>query len=76
MECNVAMGIKRIILEKGFIQKSIAEKSGFSDQQFCDMLNNRKIIRADYIPRIANAMGVTPNELYGIARQYAEEKPA
>jgi len=57
--------IRRIMAQKGFIQKAVASRSGFSQQQFSDMLNGRKMIRAEYIPAIADALGVKINELYG-----------
>ena len=37
----VAAGIKRIIVEKGLIQKTVAIRSGFTEQQFSDMMNDR-----------------------------------
>lgn len=61
---SVAAGIDKIIHENGFIQKVIAEKAGFTDQQFSDMLCGRKIIRADYLVPIAKAMRVTIQEIY------------
>lgn len=64
MSGSVAKGIEKIINEKGFIQGAIASKAGFSDQQFCDMLKGRKIIRADYLVPIAKAMGVTVQDIY------------
>lgn len=64
MEGSVAVGIESIIRKKGFIQGSIAEKAGFSDQQFCDMLKGRKVIRADYMVPIAKALGVSVQDIY------------
>jgi len=64
MQAGVAYSIKRIVDEKGFRQGAIAVKSGFSEQQFSDMLNGRKTIKAEYIPRIAAALGVDPNAIY------------
>lgn len=64
MTGSVAAGIEAIIREKGFIQGVVAEKAGFSDQQFCDMLKGRKIIRADYMVPIAKAMGVSVQAIY------------
>lgn len=64
MSGSVAKGIERIIKDKGFIMSAIAQKSGFSAQQFSDMLNGRKIIRADYVTPIAKAMGVSVQEIF------------
>lgn len=64
MTGSVAAGIERIIRDKGFVQGIIASKAGFSDQQFCDMLKGRKIIRADYMVPIAKALGVSVQEIF------------
>ena len=61
---SVAVGIERIIKDKCFIQGAIAEKSGFTHQQFSDMLNGRKVIRADYLPKIAKAMCVSVQDIF------------
>lgn len=60
----VTLNIKRIIKEKGMLQKAVAEKAGFTSQELSDMLNSRKIIRADMIPSFCSALGVEPNELF------------
>lgn len=62
----VSFTIKKLIHSKGFKQKAIAEKSGFTEQEFSDMVNNRKLIKADYLPKIAKALEVTPNDLFQI----------
>lgn len=60
----VAIGIKRIIRRKGFKQNVIAVRSGFTEQQFSDMMNDRKIIKAiDLIP-ISRELGVGVAEIY------------
>lgn len=64
MTGSVAFGIQSIIRQKGYIQGAIAEKAGFSDQQFSDMLYGRKVIRADFLVPIAKAMDVTIQEIY------------
>lgn len=64
MEVSVAANLKTIIEEKGLKQTAVAAKSGFTDQQFCDMLAGRKIIRAEYIPGIARALGVSVSDLF------------
>ena len=54
----VAIGIRKKIAEKGLLQKSVASRAGFTEQQFSDMLNDRKIIRACDLFRISEALGV------------------
>lgn len=56
--------IREIIRDKCLKQSAVAEKAGFTPNQFSSMLYERKIILAEYIPSIACALGVTVNELY------------
>lgn len=60
----VAYNIKRIIKSQGTKNKFIAEKAGYTEQQFSDMLHGRKLITDVDIPKLAKALGVTPNELF------------
>lgn len=71
---SVAAGIERIIRDKGFVQGVIAARAGFSDQQFCDMLKGRKIIRADYLVPIAKALGVSVQEIYDAGREFQPQE--
>lgn len=64
MSGSVAEGINKIMEENGYIQRIIAQKSGFTEQQFSDMLCGRKVIRADYLVPIAKAMRVTIQDIY------------
>ena len=59
--------IRTLIQKSGMKQKAIAQKCGFSEQEFSNMLNGRKVIMGEHIPAIAKALGVTPNEIYGKA---------
>jgi len=61
---SVVVGIKKAMAAKGLYQKAVAERSGFTDQQFSDMLNGRKIIRAEYLPQIAKALGINIGDLF------------
>lgn len=72
MEGSVAAGIKRIISAKAMVQGAVAKRSGFTPQQFSDMLNGRKIIKAEYIPPIAKALSVDVADIFvaGEAKQH------
>ena len=59
-----AKNISRIIKGKGLKQVHVATEAGYAPQEFSDMLNGRKIIRALDMVNIANALGVTPGELF------------
>ena len=56
--------IRNIINEKGLKQGAVARKAGFSDSQFSALLLGRKLFRAEYVPRVAFALGVMPNDLF------------
>lgn len=60
----VVNNIKRIIREKGFRKKYIAERAGFSEQQFSYILNGRKVLRVEYLLPIASALGIEIGELF------------
>ena len=64
MTCSVARGIKNIISEKGLIQKVVAQRAGFTEQQLSDMLNGRKVIRVDYLPSLAKSLDVKISDIY------------
>lgn len=65
----VIANVRRIVKEKGMKYKAVAEKAGYTSQQFSDMLNKRKTIECNDISRIVNALGVTPNDIFEIARK-------
>ena len=60
----IPSNIARIIKAKGIKQSYVAELSGFSNQQFSDIVHRKKVIRAEFVPRIAAALGVSIPELY------------
>lgn len=63
---TTAIKVGAIIKEKGFKQCAIANKAGFSARELNDILCGRKVFRADYVIPICDALGVTPNDLFGI----------
>ena len=67
MNTVIADNIKNIIAEKGLKQGFVAEKAGLSPTDLSNLLNGRKIIRDDNILSLSMALGVTPNELFGMA---------
>lgn len=56
--------IKRIMKEKGIKQKKVAELVGMTQTQYSDLMCGRKTFSANYIPLIAAALEVTPNDLF------------
>lgn len=69
----VAQGIRILITEKGMIQKVVAQRAGFTQQQFNDMLNNRKVIRAIDLVPISSALGVEVQDIYDAGRGQGKE---
>lgn len=64
---DVVSNIKHLISEKGMKQCVVAERAGFSDSEFSNMLNERrKLIRIEHIPKIASALNVELNVLFRI----------
>jgi DNA-binding Xre family transcriptional regulator len=59
----VVENIKRILTENGFKKQAVARRAGFTAQQFSDILAERKVIKADYIVPLCDALHCTPNDL-------------
>lgn len=66
---GIAQNTKRLIRKKCFNQAAVAEKAGYNYKTFNNMLNGRKVITDRDVARIANALEVELNELYGIKSQ-------
>ena len=60
----VAQNLRRIMDDRGFRYRSIAEKAGYSIGQFSSLLNGRRRVTADDIVRIADTLNISPNELF------------
>lgn len=58
--------IKEIMKERGLKIKDVAEKIGYSQAMLSYMLNDERAIKDTDILHIAKALGVTPNELFGM----------
>ena len=64
---DIVKNIKDIIVAKGFKQAAVAKKANLTEKELSDMLNcRRKLIRAEHLPAIANALEVDVNELFRI----------
>ena len=62
---NVPENIKRIVSEKGLKYSAVAGWAGITPVAFSNMLNGHRIIYAYDLVAIADALGVTPNDLFG-----------
>ncbi|MCQ5145781.1 helix-turn-helix domain-containing protein [Enterocloster bolteae] len=64
MKSAIANNVKHIIDRKCFRQSAIAKKAGYDVRAFNNMLNGRKLITDVDVVNIANALEVTPGELF------------
>lgn len=63
---TTAKKLDSIIKEKGYKQCAIAKKAGFTPKDFNNILCGRKLFKTDYVVPICDALGITPNDLFGI----------
>jgi len=65
-ECNATIpaNLTRIIKERGLKQNAVARWAGYTNQQFTDMMNGRKLIKPCDAAALANALGVGVDELF------------
>lgn len=61
---DIINNIKQIIYEKGMKQGVVAERAGFTQKEFSDILNDRKLLRVEFMPQIAMALEMDINLLY------------
>ena len=62
---DIIINIKRLISEKGMKQGAVAERSGFTPQEFSNLLNDRrKLLRVEHLLPIADALHVDVNALF------------
>lgn len=61
----VMNNVRRIIHERGLKQNAVANKAGYSYQQFNNLMNDRKLVTDEDVIKLARALEVTPNVLFG-----------
>ncbi len=64
MNTVVIPNIRRIINERGLKQYAVAEKAGYTKQQFNAMLTGRKLITDVDICKITSVLDVDANALF------------
>lgn len=70
---DIINNIKRIIDEKGMKQCVVAERSGFTPQEFSNILNERrKLLRIEHLNLVAKAMDITVNDLFYLPEEKGE----
>lgn len=58
--------IYKVIDEKCLKQSAVARAAGYDPKKFNAILRRRKKMTSDDVVPICKALGVTPNELFGI----------
>ena len=61
---DVIQNIRTIIKEKGVKQNFVANKAGFTPQEFNNILCSRQLLKTESIVNVCNALDITPNELF------------
>ena len=56
--------IYEIMRQKRMCQASVARAIGISPKTFNAMLNGRQLIRIEVIPKLCEALGCKPNDLF------------
>ena len=69
----IARGIEKIIQEKGIKKNYVAKRAGFTVAQFSNLLNGRKLIKAEDMPKIAYALDTTVPQIYEAGKAKEEE---
>lgn len=72
MNSIVAPNVEEIITRKCLKQSAVAEKAGYSKQQFNDMLRGRRVIRDIDVLKIMLALEVDANELFKVVEEGGE----
>lgn len=65
MRTAVIPNVRKIIDERGLKQCAVAERAGYTKQQFNAMLTGRRLITDVDICKITSALDVDANELFG-----------
>lgn len=72
---NVGGNVKEIIKSRGLKQGIVAEKAGYTYKRFNDLLNGRKVISSKDVYKLCNALGITPNDLFGFTKPENPQNP-
>lgn len=72
---DIPIRIRKLISEKGLMQKYVAKKAGLTSDELSRILCGRKILKIEHIVPICNALDVTPDDLFGFSpEQHTERK--
>lgn len=60
----ILQNIRSLIDDKGIKHVKVAGDLGLSKSNFSAMLTGKKLLRVEYLPRIAESIGCTYNDLF------------
>lgn len=60
----IRQNIRDLIDQRGLKHTKVANDLGLSKSNFSAMLTGRKILRVEYLPRIAESIGCSYNDLF------------
>lgn len=66
--------VYRALLDTGLSQRRIAQLTGQSQSQVCEILKGRRVLVYDVLARIADGLGI-PRELMGLSRRGPDQAP-
>ncbi len=69
---DITERILRIISNKGLKHGFVAERAGFSQKDFSNILHGRKTFKAEYVMPVCTALDITPDELFGVSAGKSE----
>ena len=61
---DIVQNIRKIIKERGLKQNFVANRAGFTPQEFNNILCSRQLLKTESIVNLCNALDITPNELF------------
>lgn len=74
MTAQVLANIREILHKQGRKQKYLGEQLGMTEKATSELLNGTRVMRLDDLATIAEALDVTPNDLFGIRQEESHAK--
>lgn len=67
---TVIENVEKIIKERGLKKKYVAAKAGLTSQQFSELLGGKRVFKAEDVSALAQALSVSPNDLFKETNQH------
>lgn len=66
---SIIDNVRIAALKSGYKHHVIASKMGLTVQQFSDLINGRKVFRAEHLQKFCEVVKVSPNEILGYGKK-------